>query len=258
MAEASEQIRCNAGEPTALEALTEREQRFRRLVETLPDAILVHSEGTIVYVNPFCLRLLAANRPEQLIGKDIYEIVEPSYLPAVSARIRTCYSTGTASAPMESVLIACDGSLVDVEAVAIPISWRGSHAIEVVLRDIRKRKRAEQAADEWQKRLELARKAGLRIGFWDWDVEADKVIWSDETYRQFGYTRQTFGGRIRDFSARIHPEDRPMVEEAVQKVLVGGADYAAQHRVVRPDGSTCWVAAQGVMIRNGSRHMTGI
>ena len=53
-----------------------------------------------------------------------------------------------------------------------PISWHGAPAIEVVLRDTRPRKRAEQAAHEWQKRLELAQKAGLRIGLWDWDVAA--------------------------------------------------------------------------------------
>ena len=35
-------------------------------------------------------------------------------------------------------------------------------------------------SSEWQKRLELAQKAGLRIGLWDWDVVADTVVWSDK------------------------------------------------------------------------------
>jgi PAS domain S-box-containing protein len=61
----------------SLEALAESEQRSRTLVEALPDAILVHSEDKIVFVNPFCVRLLAAAGPEQLLGKDIDEIVSP-------------------------------------------------------------------------------------------------------------------------------------------------------------------------------------
>jgi len=117
---------------------------------------------------------------------------------------------------------------------------------------------AEQTNYEWQKRLELAEKAGLRIGLWDWDVVANTVIWSDETYRQFGYTRDTFSGRVEEAVKRIHPEDRPKVEDAIRKVIAGEGDYAQQYRLVWPDGTTCWVDAHGVMVRNGSNHMLGI
>jgi two-component system NtrC family sensor kinase len=87
---------------------------------------------------------------------------------------------------------------------------------------------------------------------------ANTVIWSDETYRQFGYTRDTFSGRVEDAVTRIHPEDRPRVEDAIRKVIAGDAEYAQQYRLVWPNGSTCWVDAHGVMVRNGSTHMLGI
>jgi two-component system NtrC family sensor kinase len=227
-------------------------------VEALPDAIIVHSEDKIVFVNPFCARLLGAAGPEQLLGKDINEIVNPDDLPAIRNRIQDCYASGTASPPMESVLIACDGSSVQIEAVAIPICWNGAPAIEVVARDIRDRKRAERAVQDWQERLVLAQKAGLRIGLWDWDAVANTVIWSDETYRQFGYTRDTFSGRVEEAVTRIHPEDRPRVEDAIQKVIAGGGEYAQQYRLVWPNGTKCWIDAHGVMVRNGSTHMLGI
>ncbi len=242
----------------SLEALAESEQRSRTLVEALPDAILVHSEDKIVFVNPFCARLLGAAGPEQLLGKDINEIVSPDDLPAIRDRIQECYASGTASPPMESVLIACNGSSVEIEAVAIPICWNGAPAIEVVARDIRDRKRAERAVQYWQERLLLAQKAGLRIGLWDWDAVANTVIWSDETYRQFGYTRDTFTGRVEDAVTRIHAEDRPRVEDAIRKVIAGGGEYAQQYRLIWPNGTTCWVDAHGVMVRNGSTHMLGI
>lgn len=41
----------------------------------------------------------------------------------------------------------------------------------------------EQQIGEWQKWLELAHEADLSIGLWDWDVVANSVTWSDETYR---------------------------------------------------------------------------
>jgi two-component system NtrC family sensor kinase len=128
----------------------------------------------------------------------------------------------------------------------------------VVARDIRDRKLAERAVQDWQERLVLAQKAGLRIGLWDWDAVANTVIWSDETYRQFGYTRDTFSGRVEDAVTRIHPKDRPRVEDAIRTVIAGGGEYAQQYRLVWPNGTTCWVDAHGVMVRNGSTHMLGI
>ena len=134
--------------------LVDSEERLRKLVEALPDAILVHSEDRIVFINPFGMKLLGAQRPEQLIGKDISEIIHPDSLASVRQRIRDCYRTGKANSPMEQVLVSLDGSLVEVEALAIPITWEGWPAMEVVIRDIRGRKRAEARLREYEKAVE--------------------------------------------------------------------------------------------------------
>jgi PAS domain S-box-containing protein len=135
--------------------LADSEERFRKLVEALPDSILVHSENKIVFVNRSGVRLLDAPQPEQLLGKDIFEIIHPDYHDAIRRRIQRCYQSGAASSAMESVLLALNGSAVQVEAAAIPISWNGLPAIEVIARDIGERKRAHQALQ--QSNAELAR-----------------------------------------------------------------------------------------------------
>ncbi len=154
-------------------------------------------------------------------------------------------------------MIAFDGSLVDIEAVAIPISWNGAPAMEVVARDIRKRKGAEAEVREWHNRLGLAHQAGLRIGLWDWDISKGTVIWSDETYRQFGFTRVTFSGAIDEAVRRIHPDDKSRVSKAIQGVLDGGSHYAVQYRILSSDGAISWIDAHGVILRE-SNHMLGI
>jgi len=159
---------------------------------------------------------------------------------------------------MECALVALDGLFVEVESAGIPITWKGSPAIEVVARDIRERKRAEQAVREWQLRLELAQRVGLRIGLWDWDMVANTLVWSDETYRQWGFTRDDFSGRVEDALLRIHPKDKLVVEDAVQTARSGSSEFSAQYRVVRPDGTTCWIDAHGVIIPAGSLRMVGI
>ncbi len=239
--------------------LAESERRFRNLVEALPDAVLVHCGNKIVFVNPCCVQLHGAKSAEQLIGRDISEFISLDNLSTVRQRIEECYRTGNASIPLESTLITCEGSAVAVETTAIPMVWNGAPAIEVVLRDIRTRKQAEEALHKWHQRLELAQKSGLRIGLWDWDVTADTVVWSDESYRQFGFTRETFSGRVEDAMRRVHPQDREKLNLAIGNVLEGKTDdYSAQYRLVRPDGTTCWIDAHGVIVRSGTTHMMGI
>ncbi|MCU1220542.1 MAG: domain S-box protein [Candidatus Angelobacter sp.] len=234
------------------------DDKFRMLLEWLPDAVIVHIKEEIVYVNARCVKLLGALGSEQLIGKQIADIIQPDYLSPIKDLLRDCLATGKATPPKESTLIAFDGSLVQVEGVAIPVSWNGLLAIEVVLRDIRERKIAEQTTQEWQKRLGLAQQAGLRIGLWDWDMTTNTVTWSDESYRQFGFTPKTFSGKVSDAVNRIHPDDLVMVEKAIEGARSGKREYSTQYRLVRPDGSIRWIDARGVMAGEGSMHMTGI
>jgi PAS domain S-box-containing protein len=135
------------------DALTESEERFRRLVETLPDAIFVIREERIVFVNPCGVKLVGAQRPEQIVGKELSEIIHPDSLASIRRRMRDCYQTGVAAPPMEHVLVALDGSSVEMESAAIPILWKGAPAIEAIVRDITERKRAEQALQEAQAAL---------------------------------------------------------------------------------------------------------
>ena len=144
----------------ALQALAECEERYRNLVEASPDAIFVHQEERIAFANASTLILLLAREPEDLLGKSITKIIHPDFLPAFRQQNQLCLRTGIAAYPMEQLLTRLDGSLVEIEAVAIPCMWNGAPAVEVVARDITERKRAElerlsngRNASNWRRRL---------------------------------------------------------------------------------------------------------
>lgn len=138
----------------AEQSLRESEDRYRALVETLPDAIFVVSEERIVFVNPSAVKLLGAQRPEQIVGKDASEIVHPDSLASMRSRVSSSYQTGLATPPKEHVLLALDGSPVEIESAAIPITWEGLPAIEATARDIRERKRTQARLQEYEKVVE--------------------------------------------------------------------------------------------------------
>src|ERR1700758_2257766 len=115
-----------------LDPVGEADEGFRTLVDALPDAILVHSQDRIVFVNPCCMRLLGAERPDQLLGRDVYEIIHPDFRAKIGRRIQDCYDRKATNPPMENILLKLDGSSIPTEASAIFITWQGSPAIEVV------------------------------------------------------------------------------------------------------------------------------
>ncbi|WP_241037981.1 SpoIIE family protein phosphatase [Blastococcus litoris] len=83
------------------------------------------------------------------------------------------------------------------------------------------------------------------IGTFDWDLVTGRLAWDDQLIRMFGYDVATFGQHIDAFSARLHPDDRDRVEEALQHAVDTCGEYDAEYRVVRPDGETRWVHARG-------------
>jgi PAS domain S-box-containing protein len=105
-----------------------------------------------------------------------------------------------------------------------------------ILRDITERKRGEKALRLSEARLREAQRIA-HLGNWDWDIVANRLVWSDEIYRIFGLSPQQFGATYDSFLSYVHPEDRELVKQSVNEVLYEGRPYNIDHRIVQPDGS---------------------
>jgi PAS domain S-box-containing protein len=135
-------------------ALSESEERYRRLVESAPDGIAVHSEGKLLYVNPAGVRLMGAAAAEELIGKQVLDFVHPDDWGPVNSRLRRIEEEGRPLEAMEERWVRLDGRVVDVEVTAIPVTYGGKRAVQVVFRDVTERKRAEEKLREALRRAE--------------------------------------------------------------------------------------------------------
>lgn len=130
------------------------EVRFRQVVEGAPDAIFVQVDHRFAYVNPAACRLYGATSPEELLGRPILDIVEPSLHAMVTERIVALNEQRVPVPSVDQVNIRLDGSSVDVEVSAVPMTYDGNDGALVFVRDVTDRRAAEKELAQHRDHLE--------------------------------------------------------------------------------------------------------
>jgi PAS domain S-box-containing protein len=88
-----------------------------------------------------------------------------------------------------------------------------------------------------------------RVGHWEWDPEADVMLWSDEVWRILGRTPSADVVRLSDLLETLPGEDRAAVEKAMRLSEENGEAWTLDHSVVTPAGETRVVRQQGEIVR---------
>jgi len=82
------------------------------------------------------------------------------------------------------------------------------------------------------------------------DLRAGDREWSDETYRIFGVSRESFDATQENVLALIHPDDRHLILTARAKTAVGITPDPMEYRIIRPDGGLRHVYREWALIRD--------
>ncbi len=128
----------------AYQHLKDSELRYRRLVETTPDAILVQNDRGIVYLNSSAMRLFGVDTPEELLGASLLEYAAKDDRELAEKQIALmCETEPGESSPLILHLLHADGSVVDVETSCSGITYQSIDSQMFVLRNVTERLRQE-------------------------------------------------------------------------------------------------------------------
>jgi PAS domain S-box-containing protein len=123
--------------------------------------------------------------------------------------------------------------------------------IGLLLVNVVRRKRAQQALAQNEKELEEAQRLA-RIGSWTLDVEKGEISCSDELYRIYGLQPRSFSVRGEEFKGLFTSEDWERLRVAMKQALHAGSIEEVELEAVLPDGSRTWSRIRGEAVRDAS------
>jgi PAS domain S-box-containing protein len=229
------------------------EARLRSLVEqSIAGIAETDKNGRYTLVNDTFCEIVGWSRAE-LLERRMHDITHPADLPANARQFLDLVEGRIPSYEVEKRNFRRDGTEVWVRDRVAPARWPdGSlRAVVAVSYDVTAQKRIEQELRESEERL---RQAALvaRLGIFERNFRTGEAYWSPAMREILGADPEE-AATFQTYVDRIHPADRQRIVEGTKKrddpAVAAVAAY--EYRIVRPDGTICWVSARSRTIFEG-------
>lgn len=104
-----------------------------------------------------------------------------------------------------------------------------------------------------EERLSFAFDAAGSIGWWDWDIPADRLYAGEQFARMYGLnpTEAAQGAPLAAFVDGIHPDDREWIGERIRHAIATAGEFSEEYRLRHADRSVTWVHANGRCFHDG-------
>ncbi len=124
--------------------LKDSEEKFRRLVETSLDGIVLHHNLKLLYVNRAALEMFGYQQPQEMLGGDLAQFVALPYHQGTSRKLSQILKGAPRPRVFEMKGINKDGNRFDLEVISFPSTYGGQPASQTHLRDVTLKKHLEE------------------------------------------------------------------------------------------------------------------
>jgi PAS domain S-box-containing protein len=232
-------------------ALREREEQWREVFEHNPVMyFMVDAAGTVLSVNTFGAAQLGYTVSE-LVGQSVLGVFFEEDRAFVQNNVSVCTNNPGQAHGWEVRKIRKDGTVLWVHENAKAVRRAENQLIVLIAcEDITERRRAVDALRQSETYLAEAQKLS-HTGSFGWRVASRDIIWSEESFRIFGYDPAT-KPTLELLLQRTHPEDRAAFQQLLERVAQEETDWEQERRLLMPDGSVKYIRAVARPVRDAS------
>jgi PAS domain S-box-containing protein len=180
-------------------------------------------------------------------GQHLSKIVPSSICENVVAAYKSVLSGGEKI--FEEEVKKEEGHLIFASSIKPAYNAAGQiMGVISITRDITLQREKEQALKAFEERWQFALEKSNH-GLWEWDMVADTVTYSESYKSLFGFNQAELTPSLNEWQSRIHPEDVPMVEEAVERHKHSTDPFfESVYRLQDITGKYRWILARGMII----------
>jgi PAS domain S-box-containing protein len=224
------------------EALKESEERFRGITERISDLIIIlDPEGYATFVSPSITSILGFP-PKSYIGKragpDIIWAEDVVKIGQVMERLKN----GSPGEQIEFRMLKSDGSYAVIDGKGIPVFNQGIYTgVQVVARDITKRKQVEEALQESERKFHTM--ADFTVDWEYWLAPDSSFVYISPSCEGItGHSPKEFIADPALITRIVHPDDTPLVSDHFSRIHKSPEPGILDFRIVGRDGEIHWLA----------------
>ena len=240
------------------ELLKESEKKYRGLLETNPDGmIIVDSKGKIEIVNAQ-LEKMTGYTADELIGQSVEKLIPERFKSHKQQRDSYIANPQVRMMGQRSELFVRrkDHSEFPAEISLSPMETKNGLIISVSIRDIAERKKVEDKLRKSEAMLSEAQRIA-NVGSWEFDPSKNKRIVSDEMCKIFDVVSEKEIDSYEDFLEIVHPEDQSRFHSVYTDATNNKEQhYDIEHRLLMKDGRVKHVHQKCENIFDENRKLT--
>jgi len=224
--------------------LKESEERYRRLVENINEGVwMIDRNAVTVYANPRMAMMLGYG-PEEMMGRHLFDFMDERGREIAASNIER--RKENISEEHEFEFIKKDGARLHalLKTAALTDEQGEYDGALAAVTDITERVSMEAELRRGRAELLEAQKIA-RIGSWSFDTESRSYDWSPQMYALWGMDPDRPVPERDALLERVHPDDRPELERALDSALTRGESYEVSFRILLPDGRWAWHVSRG-------------
>ena len=150
-----------------------------------------------------------------------------------------------------------NGTVIFADITAAPAIIEGRKCNIGFFTDVTERVLAQEALRESNENLKKAQ-ALAQIGDWKWTIATDKVAWSEELRKLFGYDMNNTAPSFKEMAGFYTPDSWNLLNEVVTRAATAGKPYEIETDQIRTDGTLIHTITRGEADIDASGKVIGL